>query len=79
MKVFLTDDHLGLCLEYANGGELFERVKAAGRFEENMARFFFQQLLAGTCEGPFCFDVRVLLRPVCAEWSSQQMPCGQLW
>ena len=46
-QVFLTDDKLGLCLEYANGGELFERVKAAGRFEEDMARFFFQQLLAG--------------------------------
>jgi Protein kinase domain len=46
-QVFLTDEHLGLCLEFANGGELFERVKAAGRFEEDMARFFFQQLLAG--------------------------------
>jgi serine/threonine-protein kinase SRK2 len=46
-QVFLTPDYLGLCLEYANGGELFERVKAAGRFEEDMARFFFQQLLAG--------------------------------
>jgi serine/threonine protein kinase len=47
MQVFLTGDSLGLCLEYANGGELFERVKAAGRFEEDMARFFFQQLLSG--------------------------------
>ena len=47
LQVFLTDEHLGLALEYANGGELFERVKAAGRFEEDMARFFFQQLLAG--------------------------------
>lgn len=47
VQVFLTEDSLGLCLEYANGGELFERVKAAGRFEEDMARFFFQQLLSG--------------------------------
>lgn len=47
MQVFLTDEHLGIVLEYATGGELFERVKAANRFDEHMARFFFQQLVAG--------------------------------
>lgn len=46
-RVFLTDQHLGIILEFATGGELFERVKSAGRFDEHMARFFFQQLIAG--------------------------------
>ena len=43
----MTDEHLGIVSEYATGGELFERVKAANRFDEHMARFFFQQLVAG--------------------------------
>jgi serine/threonine protein kinase len=47
LQVFLTDQELGIVLEYATGGELFERVKAANRFDEHMARFFFQQLVAG--------------------------------
>ena len=47
LQVFLTDQHLGIILEFATGGELFERVKSAGRFDEHMARFFFQQLIAG--------------------------------
>ncbi|VAI02552.1 unnamed protein product [Triticum turgidum subsp. durum] len=34
-------------MEYASGGELFERICNAGRFSEDEARFFFQQLLSG--------------------------------
>jgi serine/threonine protein kinase len=34
-------------LECATGGELFNKVKASGRFDEDMARFFFQQLIQG--------------------------------
>ncbi|KAF8027322.1 hypothetical protein BT93_E0278 [Corymbia citriodora subsp. variegata] len=34
-------------MEYAAGGELFERICAAGRFSEDEARFFFQQLISG--------------------------------
>jgi serine/threonine-protein kinase SRK2 len=48
MQVFLTRDHLCIVLEYASAGELFESVRDAGRFDEDMARFFFQQLIAGT-------------------------------
>jgi serine/threonine-protein kinase SRK2 len=34
-------------MEYASGGELFDRISAAGRFLEPEARYFFQQVVAG--------------------------------
>ena len=46
-EVFLTSTHLGIGMEYAAGGELFDRIVKAGRFSEDEARFFFQQLISG--------------------------------
>ncbi|PNH10173.1 Serine/threonine-protein kinase SRK2E [Tetrabaena socialis] len=46
-EVFLTPSHLGIVMEFAAGGELFERIVRAGRFSEDEARYFFQQLLSG--------------------------------
>lgn len=46
-EVFLTPTHLGIAMEYAAGGELFDRIAKAGRFNEDEARFFFQQLISG--------------------------------
>ncbi|KFM27066.1 Serine/threonine-protein kinase SRK2A [Auxenochlorella protothecoides] len=46
-EVFVTSTHLGIAMEYAAGGELFERIVAAGRFKEDEARYFFQQLISG--------------------------------
>jgi len=46
-QVFLTATHLGIAMEYAAGGELFDRIVKAGRFSEDEARFFFQQLISG--------------------------------
>ncbi|KAJ8424686.1 hypothetical protein Cgig2_014158 [Carnegiea gigantea] len=34
-KVFLTPTHLAIVMEYAAGGELFERICSAGRFSED--------------------------------------------
>jgi Protein kinase domain len=46
-KVFVTDAHLGVALEYAAGGELFDTVAKAGKLPEIEARYFFQQLVLG--------------------------------
>ncbi|GLC36523.1 Serine/threonine-protein kinase sapk10 [Pleodorina starrii] len=46
-EVFLTPSHLGIVMEYAAGGELFERIVRAVRFSEDEARYFFQQLISG--------------------------------
>ncbi|XP_073525320.1 uncharacterized protein [Phyllobates terribilis] len=45
--VVLTPTHLAIVLEYASGGELFDRICNAGRFNKDEARFFFQQLISG--------------------------------
>ncbi|XP_011031063.1 PREDICTED: serine/threonine-protein kinase SAPK2-like [Populus euphratica] len=46
-EVLLTPTHLAIVMEYAAGGELFERICTNGRFSEDEARFFFQQLISG--------------------------------
>ncbi|XP_039002390.1 serine/threonine-protein kinase SAPK3-like isoform X1 [Hibiscus syriacus] len=46
-EVLVTPTHLAIVMEYAAGGELFERICSAGRFSEDEARFFFQQLISG--------------------------------
>lgn len=35
LQVFLTPTHLAIVMEYAAGGELFERICNAGRFSED--------------------------------------------
>lgn len=34
-------------MEYASGGTLFERIEKFQRFKEDIARYFFQQLVCG--------------------------------
>ncbi|PHT58387.1 Serine/threonine-protein kinase SAPK3 [Capsicum baccatum] len=46
-EVLVTPSHLAIVMEYAAGGELFGRICSAGRFSEDEARFFFQQLTSG--------------------------------
>ncbi|XWS29376.1 hypothetical protein CRYUN_Cryun24cG0024200 [Craigia yunnanensis] len=45
--------------EYASGGEVFERICAAGRFNEDEACFFFQQLISGVS---YCHAMQVCHR-----------------
>ena len=48
-------------MEYAAGGELFDRIVKAGRFSEDEARYFFQQLISGVA---WCHrEVRNACRP----------------
>jgi hypothetical protein len=39
-QVFLTPTHLAIVMEYAAGGELFERICNAGRFSEDEVCLF---------------------------------------
>ncbi|XP_077237334.1 serine/threonine-protein kinase SAPK3-like [Tasmannia lanceolata] len=58
-EVLLTPTHLAIVLEYAAGGELFERICSAGRFSEDEARFFFQQLISGVS---YCHSMEICHR-----------------
>ncbi|KAK8552181.1 hypothetical protein V6N12_040791 [Hibiscus sabdariffa] len=58
-EVHLTPTHLAIVMEYAAGGELFERIYSAGRFGEDEARFFFQQLISGVS---YCHSMQICHR-----------------
>ncbi|WOL11851.1 serine/threonine-protein kinase SAPK7 isoform X1 [Canna indica] len=58
-EVVLTSTHLGIVMEYASGGELFDRICNAGRFSEDEARYFFQQLICGVS---FCHFMQICHR-----------------
>uniref|UniRef100_A0A0A0KZ14 non-specific serine/threonine protein kinase n=1 Tax=Cucumis sativus TaxID=3659 RepID=A0A0A0KZ14_CUCSA len=58
-KVVLTPTHLAIMMEYAAGGELFERISKAGRFSEDEARYFFQQLISGV---DYCHSMQICHR-----------------
>ncbi len=46
MQVLLTSTHLAIVMEYAAGGEIFERICNAGRFSEDEVSIFIQQVLS---------------------------------
>ncbi|KAF5200728.1 kinase [Thalictrum thalictroides] len=58
-EVMLTPTHLAIVMEYAAGGELFERMCTAGRFSEDEARYFFQQLISGVS---YCHSMEICHR-----------------
>lgn len=58
-EVVLTPTHLAIVMEYAAGGELFERICSAGRFSEDEARYFFQQLISGVS---YCHSMEICHR-----------------
>ncbi|KMT11844.1 hypothetical protein BVRB_5g105400 [Beta vulgaris subsp. vulgaris] len=58
-EVFVTSTHLAIVMEYAAGGELFNRICNAGRFSEDEARFFFQQLISGVS---YCHSMEICHR-----------------
>ncbi|CAM8888096.1 unnamed protein product [Rhodiola kirilowii] len=58
-EVMLTPTHLAIVMEYAAGGELFEKICNAGRFAEEEARYFFQQLISGVS---YCHSMQICHR-----------------
>ncbi|CAN1305365.1 Serine/threonine-protein kinase SRK2B [Linum perenne] len=58
-ELVLTPTHLAIVMEYAAGGELFERICNAGRFSEDEARYFFQQLISGVS---YCHSMQICHR-----------------
>ncbi|KAH9664670.1 serine/threonine-protein kinase SRK2A [Citrus sinensis] len=58
-KVVLTPTHLAIVMEYAAGGELFDRICNAGRFSEDEGRYFFQQLISGV---NYCHSMQICHR-----------------
>lgn len=46
LQVFLTDDYLGIVMEYAAGGDMFQLVVNQRGLPEPNARWYFQQLIA---------------------------------
>ncbi|CDP19168.1 unnamed protein product [Coffea canephora] len=59
VKVVLTPTHLAIVMEYAAGGELFAKICSAGGFNEDEARFFFQQLISGVS---YCHSMEICHR-----------------
>lgn len=58
-EVFLNPTHLAIVMEYASGGELFHRICTAGRFTEDEARYYFQQLISGVS---YCHSMQICHR-----------------
>ncbi|KAJ3700384.1 hypothetical protein LUZ61_004089 [Rhynchospora tenuis] len=58
-EVMLTPTHLAIVMEYAAGGELFDRICNAGRFSEDESRYFFQQLICGVS---YCHCMKICHR-----------------
>jgi len=58
-EVFVTPTHLAIVMEYAAGGELFERICSAGRFSEDEARYYFKQLISGVS---YCHSMQICHR-----------------
>lgn len=46
-QVFLTEHYLGIAMEFAPGGDMFEYVVKKNGLKEEEARWFFQQLIVG--------------------------------
>lgn len=60
-EVFLTSNHLGIAMEFAPGGDMFEYVVKKNGLREDEARWFFQQLIVGL---DYCHRMGVVNRDI---------------
>ncbi len=47
IDAFASDSKIYLVIELVEGGELFTKLASTGRFDEDTARGYFQQLISG--------------------------------
>ena len=45
-EFFEDDRYVYLVMELCEGGELFDKIVAKGKFTESMARYYFKQLMS---------------------------------
>ncbi len=60
-EVFLTPDYLGIAMEYAAGGDMFQHVTMKRGLSEDEARWFFQQLVLGL---DYCHKMGIVNRDI---------------
>ena len=46
-KNLVAENRYCIVLEYVSGGELYQFLKLTGPFPENVARYYFKQLISG--------------------------------
>lgn len=59
MDVFQTENNVFLVMELVKGGELFDKIVSAKRFNEDTARKYFQQLIKGVS---YCHKMNIAHR-----------------
>lgn len=59
LEVLASRSKIFIVLEYISGGELFDKIVEAGKFDEKQARYYFRQLVYGV---KFCHDQGVCHR-----------------
>ena len=60
-EVFLTNEYLGIAMEFAPGGDMFQYVKQRNGLQEYEARWFFQQLIIAL---DYCHKIGVVNRDI---------------
>jgi len=60
-EVFLTNEFLGIAMEFAPGGDMFQYVKQRNGLQEYEARWFFQQLIIAL---DYCHKIGVVNRDI---------------
>lgn len=60
-EVFLTNEYLGISMEFAPGGDMFQYVKQRNGLQEYEARWFFQQLIIAL---DYCHKIGVVNRDI---------------
>ncbi|KAK2991469.1 hypothetical protein RJ640_016504 [Escallonia rubra] len=75
-KVILTPTHLAIVMEYASGGELFERICNAGRFSEDEVLTQCMLLLIFSIVSAVGFNMHLLWLVLQARFFFQQLISG---